>query len=274
MNRSNFTLQKYRFLLIALFSCCDLRAADIAWFYALGEDLAAFEKLAGRALRSVTNGSVTMHHYQIGPHKICAAKMGSGCCVTANTAATCLALFPASHVISTGPAGGLHGNEEMGHWIAVNKVIAWQKGKATGGRIVSSESATQTLTLNAKDWPNGAWQQFPAAALASGEAFVCSAEMRDRIAADSGARAVEMNAQGLVSAVAGRAVKVLILRVISDHADESAEQDFSAFLQQYDGRGGALVYEIVKAMPGQASEAAGHESLKKLLDGIEDGKEP
>ena len=52
--------------------------------------------------------------------------------------------------------------------------------------------------------------------------------MRDGIAADSGARAVEMNAQGLVSAVAGRAVKVLILRVISDHADESAEQDFSA----------------------------------------------
>ena len=98
--------------------------------------------------------------------------------------------------------------------------------------------------------------------------------MRDRIAADSGARAVEMNAQGLVSAVAGRPVKVLILRVISDHADESAEQDFSAFLQQYDGRGGALVYEIVKAMPAAASEAGSHESLKKLLDGIEDGKEP
>jgi len=41
--------------------------------------------------------------------------------------------------------------------------------------------------------------KIPRSRLASGEEFVCSAEMRDRIAADSGARAGEMNALRLVA---------------------------------------------------------------------------
>lgn len=241
-------------------------AANIAWFYALEGDHAAFAKLAAPPLRSVTIGKTTLQFHQVGSHTVCAVRMGSGCAVTAAAVATCLARFPADRVISTGPAGALDASLPQGTWHQAGKVVAWQKGRAENGRILPGKSAATEIPDSAGDWPRGEWLAFPKKAVASGEAFVASALVRDDIARDTACDLVEMNLAGLASAMDGHSLPLLVLRVVSDHADESADADFASFLKSYGGKGGEIVYRIASALPPDPGRPESHESLQKLLD--------
>jgi len=82
-----------------------------------------------------------------------------------------------------------------------------------------------------------------------------------------------MNAAGLVSALEGRVTRWLVLRVVSDHADESATTEFAGFVKTYDGRGGTLVQQIVRNLPNDPGQPESHDALRRLLDGV-DSKEP
>lgn len=241
-------------------------AGTVAWFYALDSDKAAFEIVAGKAVRSVTSGSVTFHEYRMGAHKVVAAKMGSGCVATATTVSTVLALAPADRLISTGPAGALKADVETGSWLRVDEVVAWQKGKTgEAGKISIGEGSTMTTGFHEADWPTGEWRKAKGVKIASGEGFIASGSVASEIAAGSGASAVEMNAFGLVGAASGRPMKMLILRVVSDRADEKASEDFAAFVKKDDGAGGRMVAEIVRALPVEPNEPAAHEGLRELL---------
>jgi nucleoside phosphorylase len=105
----------------------------------------------------------------------------------------------------------------------------------------------------------------PATKLVSGEVFVACGEKRGELARGFGAELVEMNAFGLLEAAEGTPAKVLILRVVSDKADEKASEDFSAFLKAYDGAGGKMVAELVKALPVGKDEPAAHDALRELI---------
>ncbi len=259
-------LPYFAFLWIALLVGGRLSAGTVAWFYALDADKVELERVIGKPLRSVQSGDCSMHEYQVGPHRLVAAKMGSGCVNTTNTVATVMALNAVDRVISTGPAGGLTDAIQVGRWLRVEAVMAWQSGKAgEGGRIFPGEKALRQVEFLEVEWPEGEWQKMPTAKLVSGEAFVAAGEIRSRLAAEHGAGAVEMNAYGLLAGLEGRKVKVLILRVISDLADEKASEDFAEFLKGYDGKGGKLVAELVGKLPAEANEPAAHESLRELL---------
>lgn len=68
-------------------------------------------------------------------------------------------------------------------------------------------------------------------------------------------------------ALDGSAAKVLVLRVISDHADENAGETFAAFTKSYDGEGGRMVYDIVMKLPVPLNDPSAHGELRKLLEG-------
>ncbi len=241
-------------------------AGTVAWFYALDSDKIEFERVIGNAIRTVQSGGCSMHEYQVGPHRVVAAKMGSGCVNTTATVATVMALNAVDRVISTGPAGGLIESSKPGTWQRVEAVMAWQSGKAgEGGRIFPGEKALTKIEFVESDWPAGEWHEMEGLKLVSGEAFVASSETRGLLAAEHRAGAVEMNAYGLIAGLEGRKVKVLILRVISDLANEEASEDFAKFLKSYDGKGGKLVAELLRKLPAEANEPAAHEALRELL---------
>lgn len=244
----------------------DSHAGTVAWFYALDTDKTEFEKVVGKSQRTVSSGSCIIHEYRVGPHRVVASRMGSGCVNTTATVATVLALNAVDRVISTGPAGGLTTAAAPGTWFRVQEVMAWQSGKAgEDGRIFPSNRALSTLTYHPAEWADGKWQQAMPCKLVSGEAFIASSEMRARLATQYSATAVEMNAYGLLAGVEGRNVKMLVLRIVSDHADEKASEDFAAFLRSYDGMGGKMVAEIIQKLPAEQNEPAAHDALRELL---------
>ena len=242
-------------------------AGSISFFYALDEDKSSFEAVSGNPIRTMNLvGGTVAFEYRVGPHRVIAAKMGSGCVNTAVTVARVLALNPVDRIISTGPAGGIGENASIGSWYRIGEVAAWQQGRAgEGGRIFPSESSLRTLTWKPEDWPEGEWQKMSTTKLVSGEVFVASGEKRGELAREFDAELVEMNAFGLLAAAEGSPAKVLILRVVSDRADEKASEDFSTFLKTYDGAGGKMVAELVKALPIGKDEPAAHDALRELI---------
>lgn len=257
----------YMFILLFL-SSGYIYPGTVGFFYALDEDKSAFEAAAGNPIRTMNLvGGTVAFEYRVGAHRVIAAKMGSGCVNTAVTVARLLALNPVDRIISTGPAGGIGDEAGIGSWWRVGEVAAWQQGRAgEGGRVFPSESALRTVAWMPDDWPEGAWKRMPAAKLVSGEVFVASGEKRGELARGFGAELVEMNAFGLLAAAEGTPAKVLILRVVSDKADEKASEDFSAFLKSYDGAGGKMVAALVKAMPVGKDEPAAHDALRELIN--------
>ncbi len=243
-------------------------AGTIGWFYALDGDKAAFEEKVGTPSRTVTlAGGTVVNEYRVGPHKVLAAKMGAGCVATAVTVARVLALNPLDRVISTGPAGGIGENLKRGDWLNVGSVVAWQQGRAgEDGRIFPAEHSEIQVDKQPTEWPDGVWRTMPNVKLVSGEAFIASAEKRGELAGEFKAQIVEMNAFGLLTALQGTKVKVLILRVVSDFANEQASEDFSDFLKTYRGEGGKMVAELVKTLPVGKDEPAAHDALRKLLE--------
>jgi adenosylhomocysteine nucleosidase len=240
----------------------------VGFFFALDEDKSAFEAAAGNPIRTMNlAGGTVAFEYRVGAHRVIAAKMGSGCVNTAVTVARVLALNPVDRIISTGPAGAIGDQAGIGTWHRIGEVAAWQQGRAgEGGRVFPSEAALRTVAWKPDDWPEGAWKRMPATKLVSGEVFVASGEKRGELARGFGAELVEMNAFGLLAAAEGTPAKVLILRVVSDKADEKASGDFSAFLKSYDGAGGKMVAELVKAMPVGKDEPAAHDALRELIN--------
>jgi adenosylhomocysteine nucleosidase len=248
-----------------------VNAGTVGWFYALDEDRAGFEKVAGPPVRTMSlAGGTVAHEYRVGPHKVVAARMGSGCVETAVTVARVLALNPAGRVITTGPAGGIGGGVKIGEWVEVSAVVGWQQGRAgDGGRIFPKDGAVKMV----KGWEGMGEENAGTTPedrrrvrLVSGEVFVASAEKRGELAREFEAELVEMNALGLLAAVEGMKAEVMVLRVVSDLADERASEDFAAFLKGYGGEGGTMVAELVKALPVGKDEPGAHGELKRLLE--------
>ncbi len=246
----------------------NVRAAVVAWFYALDSEKVAFEAEAGPPLRTMTlPGGTVASEYRLGRHQVVASKMGSGCVATAVTVSRVLALNAADRVISTGPAGGIRDQVPRGTWVRVSQVAAWQQGRAgEEGRIFPTEGSDRKTGTVVSDWPAGSWQAMPECKVVSGEVFVASSKTRLELARGFDAQIVEMNSFGLMEAVAGTRAKVLILRVVSDLANEQASEDFAAFLKADKGEGGKLVADLVKKLPVGEDEPAAHDALKKLLE--------
>ena len=65
--------------------------------------------------------------------------------------------------------------------------------------------------------------------VASGDQFVCNKEKKEKIIADTSAQCTEMEGTAIAHAAYRNAVPFVILRAISDKADDSAEMDYPTF---------------------------------------------
>ena len=65
--------------------------------------------------------------------------------------------------------------------------------------------------------------------IASGDQFICSKEQKERIITDTGAMCAEMEGAAIAHAAYKNGIPFVIIRAISDKADDSAEMDYPTF---------------------------------------------
>ena len=79
------------------------------------------------------------------------------------------------------------------------------------------------------------------------------------------AQIVDMNTFGVETAAAAWKVPCVHLRVVSDRANEAAREDFLAFGKTWDGRCGALAWQLLTSLKPDPTRPKTYEALRQLL---------
>lgn len=146
-------------------------------------------------------------------------------------------VFGVSHIVNTGIAGSLCAELDIGDMVISTDamyhdfdccVFGYPAGKVPGmPEQYEADGNLRCLALEAAESVNPGHNR--TGRIASGDQFVCSQEQKNRIISVTGALCTEMEGAGIAHAAYRNGIPFVILRAISDKADNSAEMDYPTF---------------------------------------------
>ena len=147
-------------------------------------------------------------------------------------------VYGVTHLVNTGIAGSLCTDLDIGDLVVSRDAMYHDFdityfGRAIGevpGMGVTAFPADETMVEDAfaaaEDVNPG---HTKVGRVASGDQFVCSKEKKEKIIADTQALCTEMEGAAIAHTAYRNGVPFVILRAISDKADDSAEMDYPTF---------------------------------------------
>ena len=167
--------------------------------------------------------------------------------------------FDVSHIVNTGVAGSLCVQLDIGDLVISNSAMyhdfdchslsdKYPVGQVPG-LAVHSFPADPVLVKNAyaaAEQVNPGHTQI--GKIASGDQFICDKAVKDRIIANTGALCTEMEGAAIAHASWRNNVPFVVIRAISDKADNSAEMDYPTFEAIAAARCAAVTQNLVKNM--------------------------
>ena len=147
-------------------------------------------------------------------------------------------LFDVTHIVNTGVAGSLQAELDIGDLVISRdamyhdfevKALGYPHGKVPGMDVVAfhADEKLMTLAFAAAESVNPGHTKL--GRVASGDQFICGKEQKKQIVANTGASCTEMEGAAIAHAAYRNGVPYVILRAISDKADDSAEMDYPTF---------------------------------------------
>ena len=146
-------------------------------------------------------------------------------------------LFAVTHVINTGIAGSLNAALDIGD-VAISTDLMYHDfhvapfGYPVGqvpGMDVLAFPADVSMADTAEALCRGQGVNCRRGRIVSGDQFVCEESQKAKIIADCGGLCTEMEGAAIAHAAYRNGIPVLVLRAISDKADNSAEMDYPTF---------------------------------------------
>ena len=146
--------------------------------------------------------------------------------------------FAVTHVVNTGIAGSLCADLDIGDLVISQDAMyhdfdcggfGYPIGKVPGMDTVAfpGNEAMITLAYAAAEAVNPGHTRI--GRVASGDQFICDKQVKDRIIANTQALCTEMEGAAIAQTAYRNGVPFVILRAISDKADNSAEMDYPTF---------------------------------------------
>ena len=147
-------------------------------------------------------------------------------------------VYGVTHLVNTGIAGSLCAELDIGDLVISKdamyhdvdvQVFGYPQGKVPG-MDVTAFPADETLmgyAFAAADSVNPGHAKI--GRVASGDQFVCEKEQKNKIIEVTGALCTEMEGTAIAQTAYRNGVPFVILRAISDKADDSAEMDYPTF---------------------------------------------
>ena len=146
--------------------------------------------------------------------------------------------YDVTHIVNTGIAGSLCADLDIGDLVISKDAIYhdfdlrfWGRpiGQVPGMDVVAfpaNEDLVKTAFVAAEEENPGHAQ---IGRIASGDQFICSKEQKDKIIADTSAICAEMEGAAIAHTAYRNNVPFVIIRAISDKADDSAQMDYPTF---------------------------------------------
>ena len=148
--------------------------------------------------------------------------------------------FGITHVVNTGVAGSLCVELDIGDLVISRDAVyhdfdcsvindAYRVGQVPGLPVWSFPANPMMieLAMNAAEAVNPGHNKI--GTVASGDQFICNKDAKERITANTGAICTEMEGAAIAHAAWRNQMPFVILRAISDKADDSAEMEYPAF---------------------------------------------
>ena len=146
--------------------------------------------------------------------------------------------YGVTHLVNTGIAGSLNAALDIGDLVISQDAIHHDFDLRFWGRPVGQVPGFEVTAFPAdEDLIARAYAAAEAVnpghnrvgRVASGDQFICSKELKDKIIADTQAICAEMEGTAIAQTAYRNGVPFVILRAISDKADDSAEMDYPTF---------------------------------------------
>ncbi len=148
--------------------------------------------------------------------------------------------FDVTHIVNTGVAGSLHAKLDIGDFVISSEAIYhdfdcsvinpnYTVGQVPGISVrafPSDDMLTKLAYATADELCPG---HAHIGVVASGDQFVCNKEQKENIVDNTGALCTEMEGAAISHAAYRNGVPVVVIRAISDKADDSAQMDYPTF---------------------------------------------
>ena len=146
--------------------------------------------------------------------------------------------YHVTHIVNTGIAGSLCADLDIGDLVISRDAIHhdfdlrfWGRpiGQVPGMDVIAfpADAALMDAAFAAAEAENPGHTRF--GRVASGDQFICSKEQKDSIIANTGATCAEMEGASIAHTAYRNGIPFVIIRAISDKADDSAEMDYPTF---------------------------------------------
>lgn len=146
--------------------------------------------------------------------------------------------FGVTHLVNTGIAGSLCAELDIADLVVSQDAIYHDFDLHFWGRPIGQVPGMDVTAFPADqammDWAFAAAEAVNpghtrTGRVASGDQFICSKEQKEKIIADTGAVCAEMEGAAIAHTAYRNGVPFVILRAISDKADDSADMDYPTF---------------------------------------------
>ena len=163
---------------------------------------------------------------------------GVGTVNAAMCAQVLCSVYGVTHLVNTGIAGSLCAELDIGDLVVSRDamyhdvdvtVFGYPQGQVPGMDVVAfpADETLMGYAFAAADSVNPGHAKI--GRVASGDQFVCGKEQKDNIIAVTGALCTEMEGAAIAQTAYRNGIPFVILRAISDKADNSAEMDYPTF---------------------------------------------
>lgn len=165
--------------------------------------------------------------------------------------------FGVTHLVNTGIAGSLCADLDIGDLVVSRDAMyhdfdccafGYPVGKVPGMDVVAFPADEDMIRLAfaaAEDVNPGHTKQ---GRVASGDQFVCNPALKDKIIEVTGALCTEMEGTAIAQTAYRNGVPFVIIRAISDKADNSAEMDYPTFERIAAHRCAAVTMKLAAAL--------------------------
>jgi adenosylhomocysteine nucleosidase len=175
---------------------------------------------------------------KLGGLEVVVVQCGVGKVNAAICAQILINLYHVTHIVNTGIAGSLCADLDIGDLVISCDAIHHDFDLRFWGRPVGQVPGMDVIAFPADEMLKNA--AFAAAEaenpghtrfgrVASGDQFICSKEQKDAIIANTGATCAEMEGASIAHTAYRNGIPFVIIRAISDKADDSAEMDYPTF---------------------------------------------
>ena len=165
-------------------------------------------------------------------------------------------VYGVTHIVNTGIAGSLSAELDIGDLVVSRDAMyhdfdcchfGYPMGKVPGmPESYPADEKLMELAFAAAEAENPGHTRM--GRVASGDQFVCSKAQKERIISVTGALCTEMEGAGIAQTAYRNGVPFVILRAISDKADDSAEMDYPTFEKMAAHRCARLVMALVAGL--------------------------